>query len=59
MVSILAVALVGLPETLNCAFNRSISSWICWRVLFLVPRIRRPPVIPAIADLPASDFSSP
>ena len=59
MVSMLAVALVALPETLICAFRRSISSWICWRDLFLVPRIRRPPVMPAVAALPKSDFSSP
>src|SRR5258708_5520380 len=52
MVSIVALALVALPETLRCAFSLSISSWICWRVWFFDPRINMPPVLPAMVALP-------
>src|ERR1035441_3774280 len=58
-VSTVAVALLIPPDTLRRAFRRSVSSWICWRVLFFVPRISKPPASCATADLPNSDFSSP
>jgi len=53
------LALLIPPETLRRAFRRVGLIWICWRVLFLVPRMSKPPASCAAADLPNSDFSSP
>ena len=54
-----ALAPVCVPLMPTLARSLSNASSISWRDFFVVPRVSMPPVTAPIADLPATDFSSP